>query len=263
MAKTRIGTPNTRSKRKKSCQTEAVGSSLDKTLTNHVNRDWFVSKLGRDQLWPTTFAGDLAGWRPHGVPTRSPVTTLLLWVHTVKDDLQLLFLAIGRGLTLPTSTVRLKMFSSIQSTIDSLVYRWWQHDFWTEHFLGLGPTDYRLKSLEEKPSVPAGGASVPAGGVNCSLYAVMELSSSFSVLGNLLRLVRNESSCSPWSFSAPSSEDLAWISNQGDPTRFFMIFHADHTCNLESRCTPLLRTSRYLTLKLISGHPVSLLLSHS
>ena len=29
----------------------------------------------------------------------------------------------------------------------------------------------RLKSLEEKPSVPAGGASVPAGGVNCSLYA--------------------------------------------------------------------------------------------
>ena len=52
-----------------------------------------------------------------------------------------LFLAIGRGLTLPTSTVRLKMFSSIQSTIDSLVYRWWQRDFWTEHFLGLGPTD--------------------------------------------------------------------------------------------------------------------------
>ena len=94
----------------------------------------------------------------------------------------------------------------------------------------------RLKSLEEKSSVPAGGASVPAGGVNCSLYAAMELSSSFSVLGNLLRLVRNESSCSPWSFSAPSSEDLAWISNQVDPTRFFMIFHADHTCSWESRC---------------------------
>ena len=54
-----------------------------------------------------------------------------------------LFLAIGRGLTLPTSTVRLKMFSSIQSTIDSLVYRWWQRDFWTEHFWGLGPTDYK------------------------------------------------------------------------------------------------------------------------
>ena len=69
-----------------------------------------------------------------------------------------------------------------------------------------------------------GGASVPAGGVNCSLYAAMDLSSSFSVLGNLLRLVRNESSCSPWSFSAPSSEDLAWISNQVDPTRIFMIF---------------------------------------
>ena len=51
---------------------------------------------------------------------------------------------IGRGLTLPTSTVRLEMFSSIQSTIDSLVYRWWQRDFWTEHFfaIGLGPTDY-------------------------------------------------------------------------------------------------------------------------
>ena len=64
----------------------------------------------------------------------------------------------------------------------------------------------------------------------------MELSSSFSVLGNLLRLVQNESSCSPWSFSAPSSEDLAWISNQVDPTRFFMIFHADHTCSWESRC---------------------------
>ena len=73
---------------RKSCQTEAVGSSLDKTLTNHVNWDWFVSKLWRDQLWQTTFAGNLAGWRPHGVPTRSPVTTLLLWVHTVKDDLQ-------------------------------------------------------------------------------------------------------------------------------------------------------------------------------
>ena len=94
----------------------------------------------------------------------------------------------------------------------------------------------RSKSLEEKPSVPAGGASVPAGGVNCSLYAAMELSSSFSVLGNLLRLVRNESSCSPWSFLAPSNEDLAWISNQVDPTRFFKIFHADHTCSLESRC---------------------------
>ena len=107
----------------------------------------------------------------------------------------------------------------------------------------------RLKSLEEKPSVPAGrasvpagrasvpagGASVPAGGVNCSLYAAMELSSSFSVLGNLLRLVRNESSCSPWSFSAPSSEDLAWISNQVDPTRIFMIFHADQTYSWESR----------------------------
>ena len=108
----------------------------------------------------------------------------------------------------------------------------------------------RLKSLEEKPSVPAGGASVPAGGasvpaggasvpaggVNCSLYAAMELSLSFSVLGNLLQLVRNESSCSPWSISAPSSEDFAWISNQVDPTRFFMIFHADHTCSWESRC---------------------------
>ena len=73
--------------------------------------------------------------------------------------------------------------------------------------------------------------------VYCSLYAATELWSSFSVLGNLLRLVRNESSCSPWSFSAPSSEDLAWISNQVDPTRFFMIFHADHTCSLESRCS--------------------------
>ena len=39
------------------------------------------------------------------------------------------FLAIGRGLTLPTSTVRLKMFSSIQSTIDSFVYWWRQRDF--------------------------------------------------------------------------------------------------------------------------------------
>ena len=64
----------------------------------------------------------------------------------------------------------------------------------------------------------------------------MELSSSFSVLGNLLRLVRNESSCSPWSFSAPSSEDLAWILKQVDPTRFFMIFHPDHSCSWESRC---------------------------
>ena len=76
------------SKRKKSCRTEAVGSSLDKTLTNYVNWDWFVSKLWPDQLWQTSFAGDLAVWRPHGVPTRSPVTTLLLWVHTVEDDQQ-------------------------------------------------------------------------------------------------------------------------------------------------------------------------------
>ena len=88
MAKTRIVTPNTGSKRRKSCQTEAFGSSLDKTLTNYVNWDWFVSKLWRDQLWQTTFAGDLAVWRPHRVPTRSSVTTLLLWVHTVEDDLR-------------------------------------------------------------------------------------------------------------------------------------------------------------------------------
>ena len=88
MAKTRIVTPNTGSKRKKSCHTEAVGSSLDRTLTNYVNWDWFVSKLWPDQLWQTTFAGHLAVWRPHSVPTRSPVTTLLLWVHTVEDELQ-------------------------------------------------------------------------------------------------------------------------------------------------------------------------------
>ena len=80
------------------------------------------------------------------------------------------------------------------------------------------------KSLEEKPWVAAGGPWVPAGGINCSLYAAMEFSSSFSVQGNLLRLVRNEKACFPWSFFAPSSGDLAWISNQVDPTRFFMIF---------------------------------------
>ena len=72
----------------------------------------------------------------------------------------------------------------------------------------------RLKSLEEKPWIPAGGPWVPAGGplvraggVNCSFYAAMEHWSSFSVLGNLLRLVRKEHSCSPWSFFAPSRED--------------------------------------------------------
>ena len=58
-----------------------------------------------------------------------------------------LFLVIGRGPTLPTSTVRLEMFSYIQSTIDSLVYRWWQRDFWTEHFFGLGPTDYKTPGV--------------------------------------------------------------------------------------------------------------------
>ena len=63
-----------------------------------------------------------------------------------------LFLAIGRGLTLPTSTVRLEMFSSIQSTIDSLVYRWWQRDFWTEHFWGLGPTDYAYLGTAQHPA---------------------------------------------------------------------------------------------------------------
>ena len=38
------------------------------------------------------------------------------------------------------------------------------------------------------------------------------------------------------SFFAPSIEDLAWISNQGDATRVLMILHADHTCSWESRC---------------------------
>ena len=42
------------------------------------------------------------------------------------------------------------MFSSIQSTIDSLVYRWWQRDFWTEHFLELGPTDYMQETHVRK-----------------------------------------------------------------------------------------------------------------
>ena len=49
----------------------------------------------------------------------------------------------------------------------------------------------------------------------------MEFSSSFYVPGNLIRLVRNEESCFPWSFFAPSSEDLAWNSNEVDATRFF------------------------------------------
>ena len=65
----------------------------------------------------------------------------------------------------------------------------------------------RFKSFKEEPSVRARGPWVPAGGVNCSLYAAMELSSSFFVLGNLFRLVPNESSCFPWSFSPPSSEE--------------------------------------------------------
>ena len=88
MAKTIIVTRNTGSKGKKSCQTEAVWSLLDKKLTNYLNWDWFASKLWQDQLRQTTFAGDLVVWRPHGVPTQSPVATLLLWVHTVDDDLR-------------------------------------------------------------------------------------------------------------------------------------------------------------------------------
>ena len=39
MAKTIIVTPYTGSKGKKSCQTEAVWSLLDKTLTNYLNWD--------------------------------------------------------------------------------------------------------------------------------------------------------------------------------------------------------------------------------
>ena len=144
MAKTIIVTCNTGSKGKKSCQTEAVWSSLDKTLINYLNWDWFVSKLWQDQLRQTTFAGEVG---PVAFPRRTHAITgyyvVTMGTHSRRRSTRnRLFLAIGRGLTLPTSTVRLEMFSSIQSTIDSLVYRWWQRDFWTEHFFGLGPTDY-------------------------------------------------------------------------------------------------------------------------
>ena len=144
MAKTIIVTRNTGSKGKKSCQTEAVWSSLDKTFINYLNWDWFVSKLWQDQLRQTTFAGEVG---PVASPRRTHAITgyyvVTMGTHSRRRSTRnRLFLAIGRGLTLPTSTVRLQMFFSIQSTIDSLVYRWWQRDFWTEHFFGLGPTDY-------------------------------------------------------------------------------------------------------------------------
>ena len=146
MAKTIIVTRNIGSKGKKSCQTEAVWSSLDKTLINYLNWDWFVSKLWQDQLRQTTFTGEVG---PVASPRRTHAITgyyvVTMGTHSRRRSTRnRLFLAIGRGLTLPTSTVRLEMFSSIQSTIDSLVYRWWQRDFWTEHFFGLGPTDYLL-----------------------------------------------------------------------------------------------------------------------
>ena len=62
MAKTKIVTPNTGSKGKKSSQTEAVLSSLDKTLTNYVNWDWFVSKLWRDGFRATCMAAASRQW---------------------------------------------------------------------------------------------------------------------------------------------------------------------------------------------------------
>ena len=108
----------------------------------------------------------------------------------------------------------------------------------------------RLKSVEEKPSVPAGGPWVPASEVYCTLHAAIELSSSNSVLGHLLQLVRNKKVCFPWSFFAPCSEDLAWISNQEDPTQFFMISHTEHTCGWESWWTSShTRVSVHFSLK--------------
>ena len=38
----------------------------------------------------------------------------------------------------------------------------------------------------------------------------------------------------------PAVRTWPGISNQVDPTRFFMIFHADHTCSRESRCLTML-----------------------
>ena len=67
------------------------GNALDNAglpRCTHLDNNSASRLLWRDQLWQTTFASDLAVWRPHGVPTRSSVTTLLLWVHTVEDDLQ-------------------------------------------------------------------------------------------------------------------------------------------------------------------------------
>ena len=70
-----------------------------------------------------------------------------------------------------------------------------------------------------------GGPWVPAGGVNCSLYAAMELSSSFYVLGNLLRLVRNERRAFPVVSSHPAVRtwpgfQIKWT--QPDFSWFFM-----------------------------------------
>ena len=69
---------------------QTAGRRRGPTAPRSQDLDGFFEPCARtgDQLWQTTFAGDLAVWRPHGLPTRSPVTTLLLWVHTVEDDLQ-------------------------------------------------------------------------------------------------------------------------------------------------------------------------------
>ena len=67
---------------------------------------------------------------------------------------------------------------------------------------------------------------------NFSLYAAIELSSSFSVLRTLLLLVWNEKGSFPWSFFAPTSEDLAWISKSRGT---YLVFHEDHGCSRELR----------------------------
>ena len=71
--------------------------------------------------------------------------------------------------------------------------------------------DARSKSLEEKPPNPVGEPY-------CTSYAASHrsvLETSFDLSEEKRHAVRRDS-------SHPASEDLAWMSNQEEPVRFFM-----------------------------------------
>ena len=126
--------------------TSGLTSFLLVTSASRVTPVWLVLVSFRE-LRQTTFAGEVGRVacprRTHAITGYYVVT---MGTHSRRRSTRnRLFLAIGRGLTLPTSTVRLEMFSSIQSTIDSLraVRRIWVGGF----FYGLGGPNRGVRGL--------------------------------------------------------------------------------------------------------------------